>query len=199
MSMAVMANRSLLTISPQFFLQLEDHLHTLKCPTNVYLVFFLPVLYLFWIQSVSRRLPNVHLVKILKNEAGTELPVTQCFMWMTEARLSDNLTLYLELNPLRRDNRTGSTTAFFHNFDVAAPTKFIVSKRGPFSYLCINRYQFWFYFIILTHDTSTWEIHNLTIQQLALLQKNTMFILNIYTLFPPNLTNILNHFPAFLT
>lgn len=41
-------------------------------------------------------------------------------------------------------------------------------------------------------------MHDLTIQQLALLQKNTLFIINIYTL-PPNFTNVLNHFPAFLT
>lgn len=36
------------------------------------------------------------------------------------------------------------------------------------------------------HDTSKWEMNNLTIQQLALLQKNTIFILNICTVFPPN-------------
>lgn len=52
---------------------------------------------------------------------------------------------------------------------------------------------------INTHDTSTREMHNVTIQQLALLQKNTIFILNIYTVFPPNFTKVLNHFPAFLT
>lgn len=54
------------------------------------------------------------------------------------------------------------------------------------------------FYHINTHDTS-WEMHNLTIQQLALLQHNTIFILNIYTVFPPNFTYVLNHFPAFLT
>lgn len=43
------------------------------------------------------------------------------------------------------------------------------AKRGCFSHLCINRYQFQFYFIILTYMTSKREMHNRTIQQLALL------------------------------
>lgn len=49
----------------------------------------------------------------------------------------------------------------------------------------------------MTHQNEKCTI--VTIQQLALLQKNTIFILNIYTVFPPNFTNVLNHFPAFLT
>ena len=92
----------------------------------------------------------------------------------------------------REDSRPGPTKASFTTRTCCRERSFLIFMYKQVPVLILFHH-------INIHDTSEWEMHNSTIQQLALLQKNTIFILNIYTVFPPNFTNVLNHFPAFLT
>lgn len=92
----------------------------------------------------------------------------------------------------REDSRSGPTKASFTTRTCRRERSFLILMYKQVPVLILFHH-------INIHDTSEWEMHNSTVQQLALLQKNTIFILNTYTVFPPSFTNVLNHFPAFLT
>lgn len=115
---------------------------------------------------------------------------------MTVTQLTTS-ALRFELDPQSgRQNRPHH--CLLSRLDVLLPPGLLLQREGLFMFMYKQVPVLILFHRINIHDTSKWEMHDLTIQQLALLQKNTLFIINIYTL-PPNFTNVLNHFPAFLT
>lgn len=155
----------------------------------------------FWIQPVSKCLPlrflchSVHLMYPWKDEddgsrllALTRVPCPRWSLWhrLKTQHFTLSWTLWWEAS------RPGSTMASLTPWTCYREKSLLMFMYKQVPVLILFHH-------INIHDTSEWEMHNCNHSTACLTPKEHYIHIKHLYIFPPNFTNVLNHFPAVLT